>query len=57
MKTWDWKVFFFLILLDDNGYLHRKLSLIVRFDTLEVLENLVELYIGMLTTKKNKMLN
>lgn len=51
------KSFFFLILLDDNGYLHRKLSLIVRFDTLEVLENLVELYIGMLTTKKNKMLN
>lgn len=52
MKTWDWKVLFFFNLLDDNGYLHRKLSLIVRFDTLEVLENLVELYIGMLTTKK-----
>lgn len=45
---------FFFNLLDDNGYLHRKLSLIVRFDTLEVLEHLVHRYANY---KKNKMLN
>lgn len=47
---------FFFNLLDDNGYLHRKLSLIVRFDTLEVLENLVHRY-ATCNYKKNKMLN